>query len=104
MLKEYNKIDEYRERIKQLEEELNTNRKVADEYHNKLVGLYKQRDDLRDNIMSTQREMRARKRKERGNVALLKRRVAKEKLERGEKLDFIEFRLLSEKNDIPNFP
>ncbi|MFX0100870.1 MAG: coiled-coil protein [Candidatus Hodarchaeota archaeon] len=104
MIAEYNKIDEYRERIKQLEDELNKNRKIADDYHNKLIGLYKRRDELRDTIMTTQREMRIRKRKERSNVALLKRRIAKEKMEKGEKLDFIEFRLLAEKNELPDFP
>lgn len=103
MLAEYNKIDEYRERIKQLEDELNANRKVADDYHNTLISLYKRRDEIREIISRTQRRIRVRKKRERSNVALLKRRLAKEKLERGEKLDFIEFRLLSEKNQLPDF-
>jgi len=100
MLKEYADVDALREKISQLEKELNENRKKADEFHAQLLGYYKKRDSMRDEIMSTQREIRVQRRKERGNVAILLRRIAKERMERGEKLDFIEFRLLLEKNEI----
>jgi uncharacterized coiled-coil DUF342 family protein len=100
MLKEYQSVDALREKISQLEKELNDNRKKADQFHAQLLGYYKKRDGMRDEIMSTQREVRAQRRKERGNVAVLLRRLAKERMERGEKLDYIEFRLLLEKGEV----
>ncbi len=100
MLKEYQSVDSLREKISQLEKELNDNRKKADQYHAQLLGYYKKRDGMRDEIMSTQREIRVQRRKERGNVAVLLRRLAKERMERGEKLDYIEFRLLLEKGEV----
>ena len=101
MIKEYEKVDELRERIKELEKELNENKKIADQHHQDLLKLYKQRNKLRDGIHSTQRRMRIQRRKERGNIAILKRRLAKERLDGNQKLDFVEFRLLLEKNQIP---
>ena len=100
MLKEYQAVDELREKISTLEKELNDNRKKADQYHAQLLGYYKKRDGMRDEIMSTQREIRVQRRKERGNVAILLRRLAKERMERGEKLDYIAFRLLLEKGEV----
>jgi uncharacterized coiled-coil DUF342 family protein len=100
MLKEYQAVDSLREKISQLEKELNDNRKKADQYHAQLLGYYKKRDGMRDEIMSTQREIRVQRRKERGNVAVLLRRLAKERMERGEKLDYIAFRLLLEKGEV----
>jgi uncharacterized coiled-coil DUF342 family protein len=100
MLKEYSEVDALREKISQLEKALNENRKKADEFHNQLLGFYKQRDTMRDEISNTVREVRIQRRKERGNVALIMRRIAKERMDRGEKLGFIEFRLLLEKNKI----
>jgi uncharacterized coiled-coil DUF342 family protein len=100
MLKEYQSVDSLREKISQLEKELNDNRKKADHFHGQLLGYYKKRDGMRDEIMSTQREIRVQRRKERGNVAVLLRRLAKERMERGEKLDYIEFRLLLEKGEV----
>src|SRR5271157_27244 len=100
MLKEYTEVDALREKISQLEKSLNENRKKADEFHNQLLGFYKQRDMMRDELSTTVREVRIQRRKERGNVAMLMRRIAKERMDRGEKLGFIEFRLLLEKNEI----
>nr|MDO8085661.1 hypothetical protein [Candidatus Sigynarchaeum springense]MDO8116651.1 hypothetical protein [Candidatus Sigynarchaeota archaeon] len=100
MLKEYQAVDALREKISSLEKELNDNRKKADQYHAQLLGYYKKRDGMRDEIMSTQREIRVQRRKERGNVAILLRRLAKERMERGEKLDYIAFRLLLEKGEV----
>ena len=68
--------------------------------NSELVAFYKKRDSMRNNIQETHREVRIQRRKERGNVAMQLRRLAKERLDRGERLDFIEFRLLHEKNDI----
>lgn len=103
MLKEYGQVDQIREKIAALERELNENRKIADDFHSRLIGLYRRRDDLRNQIDVAQRKFRRRKKRERANVALLKRRIAKERLERGEKLDFIEFRLLFEKRELGSF-
>ncbi len=100
MIKEYEAVDDLRNKIGVLEKELNENRKQADHFHQQLLGFYKRRDALRNQLFSTQQEVRAQRRKERGNVAILKRRIAKERMERGERLDFIEFRLLLEKNEI----
>ncbi len=100
MLKEYQAVDDLREKISMLEKELNDNRKKADQYHAQLLGYYKKRDGMRDEIMTTQREIRVQRRKERGNVAILLRRLAKERMERGEKLDYIAFRLLLEKGEV----
>jgi uncharacterized coiled-coil DUF342 family protein len=100
MLKEYGEVDALREKISKLEKELNENRKKADEFHAQLLGHYKKRDGMRDELMTTQREVRVQRRKERGNVAILLRRLAKERMERGERLDYIEFRLLLEKGEV----
>lgn len=100
MLKEYDNVDAMREKIGKLEKELAESRKQADVFHSELLALYKKRDSMRTNIQETHREVRTQRRKERGNVALQLRRLAKERLDRGERLDFVEFRLLHEKNDI----
>ncbi|MHA1682233.1 MAG: coiled-coil protein [Promethearchaeota archaeon] len=103
MINEYNQVDKLREKNNDLEKSLNENRKKADQFHDKLLGFYKRRDELRQQIGITQRNNRKRRQKERHDVSLLKRRLAKERLEKGEKLDFIEFRLLLEKNEIVEF-
>lgn len=100
MLKEYEQVDKLREKIQELEKQLNQSRKQADEFHAQLLGFYKKRDEMRMEISTTQKEIRTQRRKERGNMAVLVRRIAKDHLEKGLKLSYVEFRLLLEKGEI----
>ena len=58
MLKEFQAVDSLREKISTLEEELDDNRMKADQVHAQLLGYYKKREDMRDEIISMRRETR----------------------------------------------